>query len=197
MKNLFIQDSFVTRKDRMSLKKQNSFVVWFTGLSGSGKSTLASHLDKRLFQEGRYCYILDGDNIRLGLNSDLDFTESGRKENIRRIAEVAKLFLDAGEIVLTAFVSPFEEDRSQAKQIIGAENFIEVFVNTPLQECEDRDTKGLYKKARKGEIEHFTGIGSPYEEPKNADLEINTVNSSISECTTEIYNFIEKRIILK
>ena len=128
MNNLFVQDTLVKREHRMNLKKQNSFVIWFTGLSGSGKSTLAFHLDKRLNAAGRFSYILDGDNIRLGLNSDLDFTDAGRKENIRRIAEVAKLFVDAGEIVITAFVSPFMADRERAKGIIGHENFIEVFV---------------------------------------------------------------------
>jgi adenylylsulfate kinase len=196
VKNLFIQDSFVTRKDRMGLKKQNSFVVWFTGLSGSGKSTLASHLDKRLNQEGCNCYILDGDNIRLGLNSDLDFSDLGRKENIRRIAEVARLFIDAGEIVLTAFVSPFIEDRQLAKEIIGNENFIEVFVDTPFEECELRDTKGLYAKARKGEIKYFTGMDSPYEKPTNPDLVIKTKNRAIADCVDEIYALIEKKIKL-
>ena len=196
MKNLFIQDSFVTRKDRMGLKKQNSFVIWFTGLSGSGKSTLASHLDKRLNREGRNCYILDGDNIRLGLNSDLDFSDLGRKENIRRIAEVARLFVDAGEIVLTAFVSPFVEDRQQAREIIGTENFIEIFVDTPFEECELRDTKGLYAKARKGEIKNFTGMDSPYEKPTNPDLVIRTKNRAIRDCVDEIYALIEKKIKL-
>lgn len=194
--NLVKHDALVSKADKQKSKNQTAVVVWFTGLSGSGKSTLANSLSQVMLENGYHCYLLDGDNIRLGLNSDLDFTDLGRKENIRRVAEVAKLFTDAGEIILTAFVSPFEDDRNQAKQIIGTENFIEVFVNTPLQECEARDTKGLYKRARKGEIKHFTGIDSPYEKPKNPSLVINTVNRSVAECTTEIYNFIQKRIIL-
>ncbi len=192
--NLFKQETLVSREDRMKSKQQNALVIWFTGLSGSGKSTLALNLNKVLHDNGYYSYLLDGDNVRLGLNADLDFTDSGRKENIRRIAEVAKLFIDAGEIVLTAFVSPFEEDREQAKNIIGAEHFLEVFVNTPLEECEARDVKGLYKKARKGEIKHFTGIDSPYEQPQNPDIEIKTNEKSITECTVELYQTIRTKI---
>lgn len=188
--NLFKQETKVTREDRLFLKNQQSFVVWFTGLSGSGKSTLASHLNKKFYDEGKFCYMLDGDNIRLGLSSDLDFTDIGRKENIRRIAEVAKLFIDAGEIVLTAFVSPFESDRALAKAIIGERNFLEVFVNTPIEECEARDVKGLYKKARLGEIKHFTGIDSPYEQPLNPDIVIKTKRKSVEECTDELYELI-------
>jgi len=141
--------------------------------------------------------MLDGDNIRLGLNADLDFTDLGRKENVRRIAEVAKLFIDAGEIVLTAFVSPFETDRALAKDIIGAQNFLEVFVNTPLEECEARDVKGLYKKARMGEIKYFTGIDSPYEPPLNPDIDIKTKGKSIAECTDELFELISNRITSK
>lgn len=192
--NLFKQETLVSREDRMKSKQQNAFVIWFTGLSGSGKSTLALNLNKVLHDNGHYSYLLDGDNVRLGLNADLDFTEEGRKENIRRIAEVAKLFIDAGEIVLTAFVSPFEEDREQAKNIIGAEHFLEVFVNTPLEECEARDVKGLYKKARKGEIKYFTGIDSPYEQPQNPDIEIKTNEKSITECTDKLYQTIRTKI---
>ena len=192
--NLFKQETLVSREDRMKSKKQNAFVLWFTGLSGSGKSTLALNLNKLLHDNGLHSYLLDGDNIRLGLNADLDFTDAGRKENIRRIAEVAKLFIDAGEIVLTAFVSPFEADRAQAKKIIGAENFLEVFVNTPLEECEARDVKGLYKKARKGEIKHFTGIDSPYEQPQQPDIEIKTKEKSVAECTDELFNTIRTKI---
>lgn len=195
--NLFQQETKVTRDNRLSLKNQQSLVVWFTGLSGSGKSTLASHLNKRLHDEGNFCYMLDGDNIRLGLNSDLDFTDLGRKENIRRIAEVAKLFIDAGEIVLTAFVSPFEADRALAKEIIGKQYFLEVFVNTPLEECEARDVKGLYQKARRGEIKYFTGIDSPYEQPVNPDIDIKTKGKSIEECTDELFELISNRITSK
>lgn len=193
-KNLFKQETLVSLDARMKLKQQRPMVLWFTGLSGSGKSTLAIHLNAMLHAQGRFSYLLDGDNVRMGLNADLDFSDAGRKENIRRIAEVAKLFLDAGEIVLTAFVSPFAEDRQQAKEIIGAEHFLEIYVNTSLEECEARDTKGLYKKARLGEITHFTGISSPYDVPQNPDLEIQTKGSTIESCTNEIFNFIQNKI---
>lgn len=164
----------VSKEDRNKLNKHKSLVVWFTGLSGSGKSTLASLLEEALFEKGIRTYILDGDNIRTGLNSDLDFTDEGRVENIRRIGQVASLFVDAGTVVLSAFISPFEEDRAQVKEIVGAENFVEVFVDCPLEVCEQRDVKGLYAKARKGLIKNFTGIDSPFEAPKNPDLLIHS-----------------------
>ena len=196
MTNLFQQETLVSLEDRSRIKNQKPLVLWFTGLSGSGKSTIASSLNLLLAQNGFSSYMLDGDNIRLGINSDLDFSEEGRKENIRRIAEIAKLFADASEIVLCSFVSPFEEDRKQAKQVIGEDLFIEIFVNCPLEECEKRDVKGLYKMARAGEILNFTGISSPYEEPRKPTLEINTDKLSIDESVQEIYKIIKDKISL-
>ena len=193
-KNLFKQETLVSFDARMKLKQQRPMVLWFTGLSGSGKSTLAIHLNAMLHAQGRFSYLLDGDNVRMGLNADLDFSDAGRKENIRRIAEVAKLFVDAGEIVLTAFVSPFAEDRQQAKEIIGEEHFLEIYVSTALEECEARDTKGLYKKARSGEIANFTGISSPYEAPQNPDIEIKTFGRTVQDCTSDIYKHIQNKI---
>ena len=181
----------VTKEDRQKLLKQKSPVVWLTGLSGSGKSTIANQLAVKLQQEGKLAYILDGDNVRMGLNKDLGFSDDDRKENIRRIAEVAKLLSDAGVIVITAFISPFREERENAKEIIGKNNFTEVYVEAPLMVCEDRDPKGLYKKARNGEIPMFTGIDSPYEEPINADLTISTENNSIDVCVNFIYKNLE------
>ena len=162
----------IAKQDRERLNGHPGKVVWFTGLSGSGKSTLANALEQALFAQGRRTYILDGDNIRQGLNKDLGFTDADRVENIRRIAEVAKLMMDAGLVVLTAFISPFREDRESARSLIGEANFIEVFVDTPLAECEQRDPKGLYKKARNGQLPNMTGIDSPYEVPENPDLTI-------------------------
>ena len=196
MTNLFQQETLVSLEDRSRIKNQKPLVLWFTGLSGSGKSTIASSLNLLLAQKGFSSYMLDGDNIRLGINSDLDFSEEGRKENIRRIAEIAKLFADASEIVLCSFVSPFEEDRKQAKQVIGEDLFIEIFVNCPTEECEKRDVKGLYKMARTGEIPNFTGISSPYEEPKNPTIEIKTGELSIDESVQEIYTTIKDKISL-
>ena len=196
MTNLFQQETLVSLEDRSRIKNQKPLVLWFTGLSGSGKSTIASSLNLLLAQNGFSSYMLDGDNIRLGINSDLDFSEEGRKENIRRIAEIAKLFADASEIVLCSFVSPFEEDRKQAKQAIGENLFIEIFVNCPLEECEKRDVKGLYKMARTGEILNFTGISSPYEEPKNPTIEIKSDQLSIDESVEEIYKIIKDKIRL-
>ena len=196
MTNLFQQEILVSVEDRSRIKNQKPLVLWFTGLSGSGKSTIASSLNLLLAQKGFSSYLLDGDNIRLGINSDLDFSDEGRKENIRRVAEIAKLFADASEIVLCSFVSPFEEDRKQAKQVIGENFFIEIFVNCPLEECEKRDVKGLYKMARAGEILNFTGISSPYEEPRNPTLEIKTDKLSIDESVQEIYKIIKDKISL-
>ncbi len=153
-----------------------------TGLSGSGKSTIANALQNELFQKGYQVYVLDGDNVRGGLNKDLDFSDEGRIENIRRISEVAKLFADAGFVVITAFISPFQSDREQAKNIIGSEYFCEVFVDTPLEICEQRDVKGLYKKARAGEIPYFTGIGSAFEKPEKPDVQLKTQKMEVTEC---------------
>jgi adenylylsulfate kinase len=184
----------ITHGDRVRRNGYRPYLIWFTGLSGSGKSTLASALESKLFQDKFHTYILDGDNIRAGLNTDLDFTESSRKENIRRISEVSSLFLDAGIMVLTAFISPFEEDREQAKEIVGKDRFIEVFVDTPLEICEQRDVKGLYRKAREGKIPNFTGIDSPFEEPVFPDIHIKTTAQSIEQSLAALYSAVLKKI---
>jgi adenylylsulfate kinase len=171
-------------------------MIWFTGLSGSGKSTIAVQLEAQLHALGYKTYLLDGDNIRSGLNKDLSFTDGGRIENIRRIGEVSKLMLDSGIIVLSAFISPFKADRAQVKEIVGAENYIEVFVDTPLEVCEQRDVKGLYKKARAGEIKNFTGIDSPYEKPEKADVVIATHQMSVDDSLDLLLKFIKPRIEL-
>lgn len=186
MKNLTKQEYKVNRNFRNITNKHQSFVIWFTGLSGSGKSTLANLLEQKLQQKGIKSYVLDGDNLRMGLNSDLNFTDEGRKENIRRVAEVAKLMADAGLVVITSFISPFIENRAIAKNIIGDEDFIEVYIKCPLDVCEKRDVKGLYSKARNGEIKHFTGIDSPYEIPTEPFITINTENTDSSNCVDEI-----------
>ena len=188
----------VTKEERQQLLKQKSPVIWLTGLSGSGKSTIANELAIKLQQEGKLAYILDGDNVRMGLNKDLGFSDDDRKENIRRIAEVAKLLSDAGVIVITAFISPFREEREKAKEIIGRDNFIEVFVRTSLETCEKRDPKGLYKKARAGKIPMFTGIDSPYEEPLNYDIMVSgDTDSDQYESTKFLYDSLTERNIFK
>ena len=187
-------DHDISKSDRNALHGHQSKVIWFTGLSGSGKSTLASKLERELFERGLSTYILDGDNIRTGLNKDLDFTDSGRVENIRRIGEVSKLFVDAGVIVLTAFVSPFRSDRQTVRELVGEGNFIEVFVDCPLEVCEARDVKGLYKKARAGEISNFTGISSPFEKPTNFDIRIPTNEWSIEESIQQLVDHTIEKI---
>lgn len=186
------QSYTVTHTDRTNRNQHPPKVFWMTGLSGSGKSTIANAFQNELFQKGYQVYVLDGDNIRSGLNKDLDFSDTGRIENIRRISEVAKLFADAGFVVITAFISPFKTDRHQAKDIIGAETFCEVYLNAPLEVCEQRDVKGLYKKARAGEIKNFTGIGSAFEKPENPDIVIKTnelsINESVELLTTQLTN---------
>ena len=194
MSNLYPIQTKVSRGAREKLLNQHAQVIWFTGLSGSGKSTLAVQLETHLHQLGFKSYLLDGDNIRGGLNKDLAFDESGRKENIRRIAEVCKLFTDAGMIVLTAFISPFKSDREQAKKIIGEANFIEVFVAAPLSLCEQRDVKGLYKKARAGELKNFTGIDSPYEIPTDPDVTIRTAETGVDEAVNVLVKFVLPKI---
>lgn len=188
--NLTHHNHTVTKIQRQQLLRQKSPVIWLTGLSGSGKSTIANQLSVDLHHLGYLTYILDGDNIRMGLNKDLGFSDEDRKENIRRIAEVAKLVSDSGSIVITAFISPFRNEREMAKQIIGEENFIEVFVDTPITICEERDPKGLYKKARAGQIKQFTGIDSPYESPLSPTLTINTDRKSPQESSAEIKNYL-------
>lgn len=173
---------------------QRATLIWFTGLSGSGKSTLAVQLEAQLHALGYKTYLLDGDNIRSGLNKDLTFTEEGRIENIRRIGEVSKLLLDAGVVVLSAFISPFKADREQVKNIVGAENYIEVFVDAPIEVCEQRDVKGLYKKARAGEVKNFTGIDSPYEAPDHADVHIPTHQFTIEQSMEKLMTFVLPRV---
>jgi adenylylsulfate kinase len=190
-------DKITQREHKEKLLNQRAKVIWFTGLSGSGKTTLASALEKKLFDEGFFVQILDGDNIRTGINNNLGFSELDRFENIRRIAEVSKLFLNCGVILLCSFISPTEEIRSMAKNIIGKENFLEIFVNTPLNICEQRDPKGLYKKARKGEIKNFTGISSPFENPKNPFLNINNTNNAIEATIENIFQKIKPKINYK
>lgn len=171
---------------------QKPVTLWFTGLSGSGKSALANEIEKLLSVSGHYTMLLDGDNVRMGLNSNLGFEEADRIENIRRIAEVAKLMNDAGLIVLTSFISPFKSDRERARMIIGKDNFIEIYVSTPLDECERRDVKGLYKKARNGEIPNFTGISSPYEAPDHAEICIDTSTLSLDEAVKYVFQEIQR-----
>jgi adenylyl-sulfate kinase len=183
----------VTRKAREQLKNQKGCVLWFTGLSGSGKSTIANEVEYQLLTQKKHTYLLDGDNIRHGLNKDLQFDAKSREENIRRISEVSKLFVDSGLIVLTAFISPYREDREKARQIIGEDNFIEIFIDTPFEECAKRDPKGLYKKAINGEIKDFTGLDSPYEEPLSPQIHIETINTTIIESVDEIINYMDRK----
>lgn len=172
-------------------------IIWLTGLSGSGKSTIANELELELEKMGVKSYVLDGDNIRTGLNKDLGFSDDDRKENIRRIAEVAKLFSDSGTLTITAFISPFIQEREKAKEIIGADNFIEVYVNASLEICEKRDVKGLYKKARAGEIKNFTGIDSIYEEPIRPDLIVDSGKSTIHTCVSKILFILESKGLIE
>ena len=183
--------------DRSRMKNHRPYVIWFTGLSGSGKSTLAGLLEQHLYEQGIHTYILDGDNVRKGLNMDLDFSIEGRNENIRRIGEVARLMADAGLVVIAAFVSPMEKERQGLRQTVGADQFLEVFVDTPLSECERRDTKGLYKKARAGAIKHFTGITSPFEPPENPDIHIRTVEEAPEASLSKILAVILPRLQTK
>lgn len=192
--NIIPHSHAISQADRIGKLGYKPLLVWFVGLSGSGKSTLASALEEKLFAEGINTYILDGDNIRSGLNKDLDFSDDSRKENIRRIAEVSKLFVDAGTLAMTAFITPFEEERRKVKELVGADNYLEVFVNCPLEECEKRDVKGLYAKARRGEIKNFTGIDSPFEEPVNADIVIESHKVSVEEGVENIYQLVKQKI---
>jgi len=184
----------VSAEERQRLMNQKPRLIWFTGLSGSGKSTLAVQLEAALHARGFKTYLLDGDNIRSGLNKDLAFTDDARVENIRRISEVCKLFLDAGVVLLSAFISPFQADRDQVRSIVGDENYFEVFVDAPLEVCEQRDVKGLYKKARAGEVKNFTGITSPYEKPTHPDVVIQTDKMSVEESLAVLLREIEPGI---
>ena len=184
--NIIYHQASVTRQRRNKSNNHRSLVLWFTGLSGSGKSTLAHALEEKLFQKGCRTFVLDGDNVRHGLNSNLGFSEEGRTENIRRISEVSKLMLESGLIVMTAFISPFNKDRYEARDLISNDNFIEIYCKATLETCEARDVKGLYKRARKGEIKNYTGIDSPYEEPENPELVIDTDKETLDESVAKI-----------
>ncbi|MCM3117091.1 adenylyl-sulfate kinase [Neobacillus sp. MER 74] len=191
-KNVIWHTSTVNKEDKQKLHGHKSLMIWFTGLSGSGKSTIANALQLELYKKRVSVYLLDGDNLRHGINKGLTFTEDDRKENIRRTAEIGKLFVDAGMVVLAALISPYEKDRQNARSIFIKEEFIEIYVKCPLEECENRDPKGLYKKARQGEIRQFTGIDQPYEEPTNPEIIIDTNVLSIQECveiiTSHLFN---------
>jgi adenylylsulfate kinase len=194
--NITWHHASVSKKERHVRNGHKSCVLWFTGLSGSGKSTLANAVDYFLFDEGNRSYVLDGDNIRHGLNSDLRFGPADRKENIRRIGEVAKLFVDSGIIVSSAFISPFQEDRELVRQMFEVGEFVEIFVHCPIEVCENRDPKGLYKKARKGEIPEFTGISSPYEKPNLPEIIIETDNMTIAQSVEIIIKYLKDKKIL-
>jgi len=191
-KNIVYHTHSVGKADRAALKGQKPCILWFTGLSGSGKSTLANAVEAKLCAMGRHTYLLDGDNIRHGLNRDLGFGEADREENIRRIGEVAKLFVDSGLIVLTAFISPFRRDRESVRSLVGEGEFVEIFVDTPLEVCEQRDPKGLYRKARAGEIPDFTGISSPYEAPRAPEIHVKNDKIGIDRSVEEIIAYLEK-----
>ncbi|MDR9374266.1 MAG: adenylyl-sulfate kinase [Schleiferiaceae bacterium] len=187
----------ITREDRLRQQGHAAPLLWFTGLSGSGKSTLANELERRLHERGYRTFLLDGDNIRSGLNSDLDFSEASRQENIRRIAEVSKLITDAGCITLSAFISPYARDRAMVRDKLGPDNYLEVYVNCPLEVCEARDVKGLYAKARRGEISNFTGISAPFEAPENPTITVPTHEISLDEAAQRVLEAIEPKIKLK
>ncbi|MBD3309651.1 adenylyl-sulfate kinase [Candidatus Woesearchaeota archaeon] len=195
-KDVVWHDHGLSRDDREKLLGQKGLLLWFTGLSGSGKSTIASAFQKRLFDEKRLVYILDGDNIRHGLNSDLGFTKEERSENIRRIGEVGKLFVDAGVITIAAFISPYRKDRQEVRDKLG-ERFVEVYVKCSLEECEKRDTKGLYRKARSGKIGDFTGVSAPYEEPENPEIEVDTAKLDVEQSVQLICDWLEKEGLWK
>ena len=194
--NIIYHQATVTQQRRNKLNNHKSVVLWFTGLSGSGKSTLAHALEEKLFNMGFRTFVLDGDNVRHGLNSNLGFSEADRSENIRRISEVSKLMLEAGLIVMTAFISPFKEDRNEARALIAKDNFIEIYCKASMETCEKRDVKGFYKKARSGEIKNYTGIDSPYEAPDNPELIIDTDKETLDESVSKIYNFLERESII-
>ena len=188
--NIRWQSLSIDKAARAQAKQQQPRCIWFTGLSGSGKSTLANLLEKKLFEQGRHTYLLDGDNLRHGLNRDLGFTEADRVENIRRVAEVARLMVDAGLIVLASFISPYRAEREMARRLFAEGEFVEVFVDTPLAQCELRDVKGLYAKARRGELKNFTGIDSAYEAPEQAQLVLDTCNNSPEQCVEQVISYL-------
>lgn len=193
MENVFWHKQAIEKVHRQQLSGHKSVVIWFTGLSGSGKSTIANALEIALYTKGLRTFLLDGDNVRHGLNSDLAFSEADRIENIRRIGEVAKLFVEAGCLTITAFISPYRRDRERVRRLVGADEFIEVYVKCPLEICEQRDPKNLYKKAREGKIADFTGISSPYEEPENPELVIESNQVSVEEAVRKIIDYLDEK----
>jgi len=192
--NITWQERRLSREDYHRRNGHGSLVLWFTGLSGSGKSTLAHLVEELLFEQGWYTYLLDGDNLRHGLNGDLGFSENDRRENIRRIGEVARLFVDAGVVVLAAFISPYREDRDRVRALFGPEDFIEIYLNCPLATCEERDPKGLYKKARAGVLPEFTGIDSPYQEPLAPELTLDTGTMGVRESVRRIARYLKQHV---
>lgn len=195
-KDIVWHEHTVSREQKQELKGHQACVLWYTGLSGSGKSTIANAVEAKLFELGKHTYTLDGDNIRHGLNGDLTFSDKDRVENIRRIGEVSKLFVDAGLIVSTAFISPFLSDRQQARDLLSNGEFIEVFIDTPIEVCEQRDPKGLYRKARSGEIKNFTGIDSVYEAPRSAEVHVKTAEQDIDQSVQQILEYLAQQNII-
>jgi adenylylsulfate kinase len=195
--NVVWHNQAVTAEQREDHKGHKACVLWYTGLSGSGKSTIANAVDKKLFELGVHTYLLDGDNVRHGLNGDLTFSDKDRVENIRRIGEVSKLFVESGLLISTAFISPFQSDRDMARDLLNQGQFIEVFVDTPIEVCEQRDPKGLYKKARSGEIKNFTGIDSTYEAPVNAEVHLKTAEQTIKQCVDQVVGYLQGEGIIE
>jgi|SRR5690606_6297166 len=195
-KNIIEHKYKIQKEDRLDKNGHNSFLIFFTGLSGSGKSTLANALEQKLYKTGVSTYVLDGDNVRKGINSDLSFEPKDRTENIRRISEIANLMIDAGLVVLAAFVSPYKKDREMVRNVVASDNFIEVFVNATLETCQGRDVKGLYEKAKKGEIKNMTGVDAPYEPPQNPDVEV-TCSDTVEESVERVYKAIVDKLQLR
>ncbi len=195
--NITWHEGNINRQDRERLLQQKGVVLWFTGLSGSGKSTLALAIEEKLFERGHLCFVLDGDNIRHGLNKNLGFSPEDREENIRRIGEVGKLFADSGVIAMTAFISPYRRDRDKARGLLEDGKFIEIYVEVPLEVAEQRDPKGLYKKARAGEIKEFTGISAPYEEPLNPEIVVNTGELDLEQSVVKVVRYLEDRDVVR
>ncbi len=196
MNNIVWHKHKVEKLDRSKQKKQKPCILWFTGLSGAGKSTVADAVEQKLFELGHHTYLLDGDNVRHGLNKDLGFSDADRVENIRRIGEMAKLFADAGLIVMSAFISPFRSDRKMVRDLVEEKEFVEVYISTPLSTCEQRDPKGLYKKARSGQIKNFTGIDSEYEAPVSAEVTLNTAELNVDECVERVISYLKQNEII-
>ena len=196
MKNIVWHKHKVIKLDRSTQKKQKPCILWFTGLSGAGKSTVANAVEQKLFELGHHTYLLDGDNVRHGLNKDLGFSDADRVENIRRIGEMAKLFADAGLIVMSAFISPFRSDRQMVRDLVEEKEFVEVYISTPLSTCEKRDPKGLYKKARSGQIKNFTGIDSDYEVPHHPEVTLNTAELNVNECVDIVISYLKQNELI-